>query len=282
MSLRVGISSTFIEDAAYVGVKTIIDNVLSKKGEAVFILSTRETGENPTTDIILGSLEKEQIPIVCVSAKRYRDSGEKNWRDVYGRNVLQKLEPFLPVDMVFAFGDMVIWPKEMCEKLQGVNLHPDLPGRFKGEWYNVIAQIVENRLEKAGVMIHLLTPELDKGHMITTCNFFLADPPFDKLWDTLPKDPEELKKLITEQKRLKENPTHPLWQEIRRQGLTREFPLIELTLNAFAEGRIRIEGQKVFDYLGREIKEGLDLSGKINRAMQSPEGKFSVRKEAKF
>lgn len=133
MSLRVGISSSFTGNAAPVGVKTIINTVLAGKGEIGFILSTRQKGESSATDAVLESLGKGQIPIVCVSAKEHRDSWGKNWRDAYGRNVLEKLAPFLPVDMVFAFGDMTIWSRAMCEKLQGVNLHPDLPGRFKGE-----------------------------------------------------------------------------------------------------------------------------------------------------
>lgn len=279
MSLRVGISSSFIEEAALLGVKTITRTIKSCDGEVPFILSTRQKGENPTTDRILGNLEGEGIPIVCVSSKLHRASGVQNWRDTYGQDVLQRLSPFLPVDMVFAFGDMTIWPKEMCERLRGLNLHPDLPGRFKGEWYNVIAQIVENRSGKAGVMIHLLTPELDKGPVITTCNFSLADPPFDKLWDTLPKNPDEIKKLIGDQKSLKENPTHPLWREIRRQGLMREFPLIELTLNLFAEGNLKLEGQRVLNFAGREIREGIDLSGQIDRGIQALEGSFSAGKE---
>lgn len=279
MSLRVGISSSFIENAAHLGVKTIIDTVLSKKGEVGFILSTRQKGENPTTDVILENLEKEQFPIVCISAKEHRNSGEKKWRDIYGRNVLQELKPFLPVDIVFAFGDMTIWPEQMCEILRGVNLHPDLPGRFKGEWYNVISQIVENREKEAGIMIHLLTPDLDKGPVVTKCSFPLRGPVFDKFWNVLPKDQEKLKELITEQKQLKENPTHPLWQEIRKRGLMREFPLIELTLNLFAEGKLKLEGQKVFDDAGQEIKGGLDLSQEVNWKTQTPEGKFSAGKE---
>lgn len=280
MGLRVGISSSFIEEAAFLGVKTIIKTIISGNGEVPFILSTRQKGENPTTDQILKDLEKERIPVICVSTRIHRESRSKDWRDNYGSEVLEKLYPFLPTDLVFAFGDMTIWPKIMCEKLRGLNLHPDLPGRFKGEWYNVIAQIVENRSEKAGVMIHLLTPELDKGPMITTCNFLLTDPPFDKLWDTLPKNPDGIKELIEEQRSLKENPTHPLWQEIRKQGLMREFPLIELTLNRFSEGKLRLEGQGVLDFAGREIREGIDLSGQIDRRIKTLEGSFSARKEA--
>lgn len=116
-------------------------------------------------------------------------------------------------------------------------------------------------------MIHLLTQDLDKGPVVTKCSFSLRGPIFDKLWNELPEDQEELQGLIAKQKLLKRNPTHPLWQEIRKKGLMREFSLIELTLNLFAEGKLKLERQKILDDVGREIKKGLDLSEEINKQM---------------
>jgi phosphoribosylglycinamide formyltransferase 1 len=113
------------------------------------------------------------------------------------------------------------------------------------------------------VFPQVLTPDLDRGTVITKCSFSLSGHIFDKFWNDLPKNQEGLEELIVGQKRLKRNPIHPLWQEIRKQGLKREFLLIEHTLNLFAEGKLRLEGQKVFNNARHEIQEGLDLSGEV-------------------
>ena len=39
------------------------------------------------------------------------------------------------------------------------------------------------------------------------------------------------------------------------------------TLKAFADGRLRIEGGKVFDGAGRELPGGLNLSAEIDAAV---------------
>lgn len=283
MSFRVGVSSSFIEEAAWAGVETIIKTVRSHGGEVPFIVSTRKRGENSTTDRILSELEKEEIPLICVSFERYRKSGEKDWRKIWGEKVLRQLGSHLPVDFVFLFGDMTIWPENMCRELKGANLHPDTPGRFPGEWWEVISQVVRNRVEEAGVMIHLVTPRLDQGPVITYCRFSLRGPTFDPLWDSLPKDPLELEKLISEQRERKQNPNHRLWQEIRRQGLIREFPLIEKTITAFAEGKIRIENGIVVDEMGREVRGGRDLTLEIEEMVRPIlEGRPFGRKEIGF
>ena len=279
MSFCVGISSTFIEEAALDGVKTIIDNVRLRGGEVPFILSTREKGDNPKTDEILAELEQGKIPLIDVSAARHRKSGEKDWRETYGREVLGKLTPYLPVDFVFLFGDMTIWPKNMCYKLNGWNLHPALPDGPRGEWYNVNAEIIERGKREHGVMIHQVVPELDQGPVITYCRFPLDDLP----WNTLPKGPNQLAELIKEQRRLKENPNHPLFTEIREEGSRREFHLIELTLAAFAEGKIRIDGKHVLDEFGQELEGGYDLTYEIEEIVRPiSEGQSPARKEERF
>jgi len=45
----------------------------------------------------------------------------------------------------------------------------------------------------------------------------------------------------------------PLFMEIRRQGVRREIPLMVYTLNALAEGRVRVLEGKVMDDKGEEV-----------------------------
>lgn len=279
MGLRVGISSSFITEVSLRGVQTIIESVKTNRGEVPFMLSTRERGEDSVTDNILAQLENKGVPLICVSSARHRSTGEKDWRDKWGKEVLEKVAQY-PTDFVFLFGDMTIWPPQMCEKLRGLNLHPDLPGRFKGEWWKVLAQVVESKAEEAGAMIHLVTSGLDEGPPVAYCQFSLRGSLFDKWWDSLPKDADKLQQLIKEQKELKRNPTHPLWQEIRREGLKRELPLLQKTIELFAEGKIKIEGQGIFNELDQELKGGYDLTEKIEEMVRPIlESQSPTRKE---
>ena len=59
-----------------------------------------------------------------------------------------------------------------------------------------------------------------------------------------------------------------LFQEIRRQGVMRELPLVVATLRAFADGKVRIEGGRVVDAGGRPIG-AYDLTQEIDRLVGS-------------
>ena len=105
-------------------------------------------------------------------------------------------------------------------------------------------------------MMHLVTPELDKGPPVSYCTFSLRGEPFDRYWD-------EIKGRSIAEIRAKEGENNPLFREIRKHGLAREFPIIIATLKAFSEGRVRIEGGRVVDSSGRGI-EGYNLSKEID------------------
>ena len=49
----------------------------------------------------------------------------------------------------------------------------------EGTWQEVIWQLIENDASKTGVMIHLVTPELDKGPPITFYTYLIREESFD-------------------------------------------------------------------------------------------------------
>jgi hypothetical protein len=59
-----------------------------------------------------------------------------------------------------------------------------------------------------------------------------------------------------------EGESNPLFNEIRRQGVRRELPLIVMTLRALSENRVRIENGKVVDDKGKRI-EGICLNDEV-------------------
>jgi hypothetical protein len=125
-----------------------------------------------------------------------------------------------------------------------INLHPALPGGPTGAWEEVIDELIRQRAATTGAMMHLVTPELDRGPVVAYYSFPIQGGAFVRFW-----------REISEQR-------GPLFWLIRQEGVRREIPLIILTLKAVAEGRIQIKEGKVLDSKGKELK-GLVLTQEV-------------------
>jgi phosphoribosylglycinamide formyltransferase-1 len=120
---------------------------------------------------------------------------------------------------------------------------------------------MENRALKTGVLMHLVTPELDRGPVVTCCTFPIRGGEFDKYW-------AEIEKRSISEIRKKEGEKNRLFQLIRQQGLRREFPLIVATITAFSTGKVVITADKrVVDAQGNPIS-GYDLTDEIEKVVQ--------------
>ena len=106
-------------------------------------------------------------------------------------------------------------------------------------------------------MMHLVTPQLDKGPPVNYCTFPIRGRSFDKYW-------QEIAGYSIETIKEGQGENNPLFKLIREQGLIREFPLIIATLKAFSQHKVRIAGAKITDSEGRPIS-GYDLTSDINR-----------------
>ena len=113
-------------------------------------------------------------------------------------------------------------------------------------------------------MMHLVTPELDKGPPITYCTFPIRGEPFDKHWKEIAGHPvEEIKK--------REGENNQLFKLIREHGLAREFPLIIATLKALSQSKVRIINGKPIDSEGITIN-GYDLTELVHVFSQVVKG----------
>lgn len=233
------------------------------KAHLAFVFCNREPGQSEETDEFLRQVESYGIPLVCFSSRRFRvglnPEELPRWRTLYDREVMKRLEGFR-ADLSVLAGYMLVVGPEICRRYAMVNLHPAAPGGPKGTWREVIWQLIESRAERTGVMMHLVTPELDEGPPVTYCTFSIRGVPFDEHWERLER--EGLDRL-----REKEGQEIALFKLIREHGLRREFPLIVTTVKAFSEGRVRIEGGQVLDRDGTPIS-GYDLTEEIDRAIR--------------
>jgi folate-dependent phosphoribosylglycinamide formyltransferase PurN len=253
--------------------KAVHDSIASGETSAEFdfVFCSRERSETEQTDIFLQMVEDYGIPLVTFSYQKYRtkvdgavdvpDKSWPSWRLDYDREVMVRLQNFQP-DLCVLAGYMLIVGPEMCQKYDMINLHPAAPGGPAGTWQEVIWKLMETGAQSTGAMMHLVTPELDRGPVVSYCTFPIHGKPFDRHW-------QEIKGKSVAQIKREQGEENALFQLIRRHGVVRELPLIITTIQAFSRGGVKITAnKKVVDAQDRPI-EGYDLSKEIDERVRS-------------
>jgi folate-dependent phosphoribosylglycinamide formyltransferase PurN len=257
----IGWFSTGRDEAARDLLRTVCTSMEQGEIEAeiCFVFSNREPGEAAESDLFLELVRGYQMPLICLSSRAFKQSCGEAWRTEFEKEAMRRINDFRP-DLCVLAGYMLIVGAEMCRKYPMINLHPAAPGGPQGTWQEVIWRLMEQGAEETGVMMHLVTPELDKGPPVTYGTFSLRGEPFDRYWD-------KIKGRSIEEVKNQEGENNPLFREIRKHGLAREFPLIIATLKAFSEGRVRIEKGRVVDSSGTGT-EGYNLSEEIDEKVR--------------
>jgi len=276
--LRIGWFSTGRDEAARELLTVVHDAIEdgSLRATIAFVFCNRERGEGVESDAFIRLVEELKIPLVAFSSAglepglRRRGllqehNGEPEtiagWRELYDRAVIELLRPY-PIDLGVLAGYMLIVSPLLCKSCDLINLHPAAPGGPKGTWQEVIWQLIDERAQRTGAMMHLVTPELDEGPPITYCSFSLKNASMEPLWSAISgRSAAEVRKMDGE--------TNSLFGEIRRRGVIRELPLILHTLRAFADGNIRIENGQVVARDGRVLDGGYSLTERIDEEIST-------------
>jgi folate-dependent phosphoribosylglycinamide formyltransferase PurN len=232
------------------------------EAEVVVVFCNRDPGEDANADAFHEQVRAAGIPLVTLSSRQFRRAADgevarkgellPEWRREYDRKVMRSLAPH-DFDIGVLAGYMLIFGEEAAAKWELLNLHPAAPGGPKGMWQDVIWALITQGADRAGVMIHLATPELDEGPVVTYCTYPIRGGEIDELWRDASTDA-----------RAEKGEELPLFREIRRRGVLREVPLVIETLRAFADGRISVRDKQAVDASGAVI-EGYDLSEEIER-----------------
>jgi len=229
------------------------------QAEIAFVFCNREPGESKQSDMFQKLVKSYGLPLITFSSKDFKAERGEGWRPDYDREVMKQLKEF-DADLNILAGYMLIVGEEMCRKYDMINLHPAAPGGPKGSWQEVIWQLIEGNAKKTGVMMHLVTPELDEGPPAAYCTFSIRGEPFDKYW-------REIEGKSTEEIKQSQGESNRLFKLIRKQGLAREFPLIISTLKAFSRGKVRIKKGKVVGADNRALK-GYNLTCEIDKLLK--------------
>jgi len=269
---KIGWFSTGRDKAARDLLDAVMDNIKngSITAEISFVFCSREPGESEQSDLFIEKVRSYRIPIKYFSYARYKAAhGEKStgitsnlekWRLDYDRQVMSLIGEY-DIDLCVLAGYMLIVGYEMCNRYTMINLHPAAPGGPTGSWQQVIWQLIKERDKESGVMMHLVTPELDRGPVATYCTFSIRGEGLDEYWRMLKGT--SIGKIKDEQ-----GETSPLFRLIREEGLKREFPLIIATIRAFSDGKIKVTNGKIKDDSGRIIK-GYNLTDEVESQLKT-------------
>jgi phosphoribosylglycinamide formyltransferase-1 len=264
MLYRLGWFSTGRDEAAVELLQIVAEHISRGMipAEIRYVFCNRERGESPESDRFIEFVESLKIRLLLLSSRDFlpslREKDKEAWRISYHQEVAKWLQDF-PVDTIVLAGYMLIVSPSFCESFSTINLHPAAPKGPKGTWQEVIWALIQKRATETGVMMHLVTKDLDEGPPITFVTFPIKGQGFDRLWEDWDK---KLKRGSFQQRMKEEGENNPLFKEIRRQGVRRELPLIVMTLKALCENRVRIERGKVLDDKGKEV-EGICLNDEV-------------------
>ncbi|MES0278727.1 MAG: formyltransferase family protein [Dehalococcoidales bacterium] len=240
------------------------------KARIAFVFLSREPGEAPQTDKFIQQVRSYNIPLVYLSYQKYKARyvtiGEENddslpqWRREYDLRVMELLKDY-QTDICVLAGYMLIVGAEVCTAYRMINLHPAAPGGPTGTWREVIWRLIDTGASETGVMMHLVTPQLDKGPVVTYTTFEISGEPFDCLW-------EQIKGKTIARLKAAEGEENALFKLIRQHGMARELPLVIATLKAFSQGKVKVVDGRVQDGRGNPVN-GYDLTSEIEERLKS-------------
>jgi phosphoribosylglycinamide formyltransferase 1 len=285
MALRMGWFSTGRDPAARNLLQTVQEDLVKNRIPATieWIFCHRETGDAPPNEEYF---ERErffelaaELDIPCATRSHVRFMPElraqglaesrsaadaspslEDWRNLYGSEVMKVVDLLPTADIIVMAGYMLILGDPELEGLVMVNIHPALPWGPRGTWQEVIHQLIAEDATEQGIMVHMVTKELDRGPVISFCRFPIKGEGWDDLWDSWRTEiaadaPRELRE------------SHPLFRKIRLAGELRELPLLRSAIRELAYENIVIRDRKIWAG-GKLQEEGVELTGIIEEIVE--------------
>ncbi|MBR7005402.1 MAG: phosphoribosylglycinamide formyltransferase, partial [Candidatus Methanomethylophilaceae archaeon] len=207
------------------------------------------------------------IPLVTASWKTFEPELRKEdpdaWRVEYGRILREKTSEY-GFDLGILAGYMMWMDDETCREYDMLNLHPALPDGPKGTWQEVIWQLIAERADRQGAMMHICTEEWDRGAALTYCGFPIRGGEYDRLWEDMER---KLETSTLEEIKESEGEEEPLFKKIREDGSRRELPLIVATIKEFADGNVSIIDKRLVSR-GTPLDGPYDLSAQVDSSLE--------------
>jgi phosphoribosylglycinamide formyltransferase-1 len=252
--MKMGWFTTGRDEEAFILLKNACEAIGKKSidGEISVLFMNREKGESPASDKIIAFAEAQNIPVEALSSKKFlreRGLSLNEGRTLFDKEVKLKIARY-DFDFVFLAGYMLILSREILGSYTFVNIHPSLPGAYKGKWEDVIRNTIEDGRQDFGAMVHMVSEILDEGPPISYVKFVLEGLEIETLYQNAYRGDSTSKER--------------LFRIMREEEFAIEIPLIIKTLSMISQGTIQIVGKKVY-FGGSEIKNGVDITKEVTK-----------------
>jgi folate-dependent phosphoribosylglycinamide formyltransferase PurN len=220
------------------------------EGSVAVLFLNREKHESEYSDMIRTCAEERSIPVVALSTTRFlreRNLSLSTGRGYFDAEVLDRIRQF-EFDIIFLAGYMLIVSPVIFTAFPVFNIHPSLPGEYKGRWDQVINRVIDDRKRSFGAMVHLVEEVLNEGPPVAYAR-------------TAPKE-REIRELYR-QARAGDGPARiRLFNAVRTREFAIERPLIIQTLSLMSKGIIQVEDGAVF-HRGVRVTGGVDVTSEV-------------------
>ncbi len=212
--------------------------------ELSFVFLNRDVRGNPYRAQLIAMAEEDGIPVLILPSDSFRsDLKAKDidaWRAAYGEEMREMMAEH-PMDLGVLAGYMLILDPETCARYDIINLHPALPNTYQGTWEEIVRRVAESEDRTYGSMVHVCTPELDRGRTVAYDEFGIED--------------------LRERFHSKEE----LAKALRQRQVGREVPLLMETLKLLTDGDLTLVRGELRDRMGRPLSIGPNLSARIDQ-----------------
>ncbi|MEW6349677.1 MAG: formyltransferase family protein [Thermodesulfobacteriota bacterium] len=281
MTLHMGWFSTGRDEAARNLLRTVYDDIARSGTDASidWIFCHRAPGDGPENEearqrgLFFDLARELAIPVKTVSHVKFLPELRKQglaespsaaeaspaleeWRNRFGEQVVRAACEE-PADIVVMAGYMLIIGDPELRDLDIVNIHPALPWGPRGTWQEVIHQLIAEKAQDQGIMVHLVTKTLDRGPVISYCRFPIRGGGWDGLWNRWHQE-------IGFQSPRQMRESHPLFRKIRLEGEVRELPLLKGAIRELAAGAVQIKDKQIRTKDG-PLSGGVDLTAHIEQ-----------------
>ena len=212
-----------------------------------FVFMNREVKGNPNRGKLIAMAEEDGIPVIILPSDGFRNDLKgkdlEAWRSAYGKAMRDRISEHT-MDCGVLAGYMLILDPETCLKYDIINLHPALPSTYQGTWEEIVRRVAESDDMTYGSMVHVCTPELDRGTTVAYDEFGIDD------------------------LRAKCESKEDLASALRERQRSREVPLLMETIKMLTEGRVVLVGGRLMDGQGRPVSKAPNLAPSIDRTLE--------------
>ncbi|MGD0229933.1 MAG: formyltransferase family protein [Syntrophorhabdales bacterium] len=222
------------------------------EGAVTSVFLNRESGESAHADAIITLAEARAIPVETLGTKKFLESrglGLDAGRGLFDAEVYGRIRRF-GFDVIFLAGYMLILSPVLFDAFPVLNIHPSLPGAYKGKWEDVINRTIDDGKRTFGAMTHMVEAVLDEGAPVAFVRVTLEGP--------------EIEELYGRAKRGDEGARGKLFGIVRAREFEVETPLIIQTLALLSKGVLEIRKKRVF-FKGKEVRGGMDITTEVER-----------------